>query len=182
MKIGAMCVCGVGLFVSSADAQFDGRWEGFWFNDTFGSSGAMVSDVEVVGQMLTITTDLDGFVFGFLNPPPFTMTATVGLDGTVVFDSAGGFFSAADGTFDGTNFAFNLFDAAGGSAMGGFDLVTLSGTVIGDEFRADYRLFDGVNDTTPFAEGRVELDRVPAPGSAALLGMGVFAGLRRRTR
>ena len=47
-----------------------GKWEGEWNNTTFGSTGASNASAEINPDgTASFTIDLDGFVFGLLNPP-----------------------------------------------------------------------------------------------------------------
>ena len=78
-----------------------GNWDGAWYNHTFGSTGAASLQITYTAntQTLTVTADLDGNVFGGSNPPPETITTTLGPTGfKVTRDSA--YFGDIDVTID----------------------------------------------------------------------------------
>lgn len=59
-----------------------GEWNGEWRNTTFGSSGAARATIEAQPDgTASFTVDLDGFVFGALNPDPKTYTGSFTADG-----------------------------------------------------------------------------------------------------
>jgi hypothetical protein len=61
-----------------------GNWSGEWHNVTFGSSGAVSATVSADEDgTLTITVDLDGFVFGALDPDPITYSGKFDAEGAV---------------------------------------------------------------------------------------------------
>ncbi len=69
--------------------EMAGEWEGMWVNNTFSSSGAATLIIEVdPSGVATLTLDLDGFVFGMLDPDPITYTANFG-GGRIDFDVSG---------------------------------------------------------------------------------------------
>ena len=162
-----------------ASAQLDlGQFEGQWDNNTFGSTGAASMLVESLGGAdVSLTIDLDGFVFGGDDPDPFTITGTVGATGFV----ADPFMNPGFGTFSGGVdengvVAIDLIDAAEGA----FSLVTLRGTAIGDSVQLDYEIFTPNSPTAPFAIGEINMRLVPAPGSIALFGIGGLIISRRK--
>ncbi len=56
--------------VSGLSAAVDGLWHGVWKNLTFGTSGAAMVDIEVsAAGDARLTIDVDGPVFGLLDPP-----------------------------------------------------------------------------------------------------------------
>jgi hypothetical protein len=61
-----------------------GEWSGSWENTTFGSTGGAraVIDVQPDGDA-TFTIDLDGMVFGALDPDPMSYEGTYDADGAV---------------------------------------------------------------------------------------------------
>lgn len=61
-----------------------GDWSGEWRNITFGSSGAVHAtfSAEEVGT-LSFTVDLDGFVFGALDPDPISYSGSFDPEGAV---------------------------------------------------------------------------------------------------
>ena len=59
--------------------EMAGEWQGMWINNTFSSSGAASLIIEVAPSgVATLTLDLDGFIFGMLDPDPITYTAQFG--------------------------------------------------------------------------------------------------------
>lgn len=85
--------------------EMAGEWEGMWENNTFSSSGAASLLIEVdPSGLATLTLDLDGFVFGMLDPDPVVYTANFGggrIDFDVTDDPVFGDFLAS-GLTDGT--------------------------------------------------------------------------------
>jgi hypothetical protein len=186
MRIGTCVgvIAGGCVLATSASAGFvNGRYEGAWNNLTFGSMGAASLDVSIVGTDGSFTLDLDGFVFGVIDPPAATVTGTVNPDGSVDFDITNPdpiFGATTVVTFDGTNWSSSMSNVLGGAAGGGFDLVTVEGTLIGGAFRSTYEIFIGSSDTSPFARGTLDLDFIPAPGGAMLIGCAGVIVVRRR--
>ena len=61
-----------------------GEWSGEWRNITFGSSGAVsASFLAEEDGTAAFTIDLDGFVFGALDPDPMTYTGSFSSEGAV---------------------------------------------------------------------------------------------------
>ncbi len=61
-----------------------GSWSGEWHNITFGSSGAVSATVNADEDgTLTISVDLDGFVFGAFDPDPITYSGNFDAEGAV---------------------------------------------------------------------------------------------------
>lgn len=66
-----------------------GEWSGEWRNTTFGSSGAVRATLEAQPDgTASFTVDLDGFVFGALDPDPKTYTGSYTADGAT-FEAPG---------------------------------------------------------------------------------------------
>jgi hypothetical protein len=66
-----------------------GQWSGSWQNTTFGSTGGANAVIEVQPDgAATFTIDLDGMVFGMLDPDPMTYEGTYDADGAT-FEAAG---------------------------------------------------------------------------------------------
>lgn len=68
---------------------FAGEWSGSWENTTFGSSGDAHASIDVQPDgTATFTVDLDGMVFGMLDPDPMTYEGTYNADGAT-FEAPG---------------------------------------------------------------------------------------------
>ncbi len=73
---------------------FAGNWEGRWHNETFRSTGAARAFAELLPDGTTrITLDLDGLVFGFIDPPALTFEGA--------YDDSGARFLIQDHEFFG---------------------------------------------------------------------------------
>lgn len=169
----------IGLTASIASAQLDlGLYEGQWDNTTFGSSGAASMLIESLGGAdISITIDLDGFVFGGDDPDPFVITGSVGPTGfTPDPFMSDGFGTMSGGVDENGNVSIDLTDAAGGA----FSLVTLRGTAMNDAFEIDYSIFTPNSPTAPFAVGELNMYLVPSPGGMALFGLGGLLVARRK--
>jgi hypothetical protein len=63
-------------------SRFAGDWEGQWINQTFGSSGAARGTVSIDPDgTASLFIDLDGFVFGIVDPPAKTYEGTYSSEG-----------------------------------------------------------------------------------------------------
>tara|TARA_R110000782_G_scaffold54637_1_gene115423 strand:- start:2209 stop:2760 length:552 start_codon:yes stop_codon:yes gene_type:complete len=169
-----------GLAGAAGAQSFDfGLYTGQWDNLTFSSSGPVTMLIEDLGAgMVQMTIDVDGNVFGFVDPPPGVVTGTVVADvftlDPVIGDPT---FGDISGSIDAAGVAsFEMLNAAGGS----FSSVTISGTAIGGVFDLDYQIFTPNNPTAPFAIGEINMTLVPSPSSLALIGLGGLVMLRRR--
>lgn len=183
MRTGTQIVAG-GLALSlaaTAGAQsFDfGLYTGQWDNLTFSSSGPATMLIEDLGGgVVQMTIDVDGNVFGFVDPPPGVVTGTVVADVFTLDPVLGDpTFGDISGTIDAAGQAdFELINAAGGS----FSSVMITGTAIGGVFDLDYQIFTPNDPTAPFAVGEIRMDLVPSPSSLALFIMGGLLMYRRR--
>ena len=162
-----------------AGAQLNlGTFEGQWDNHTFGSSGGATMLVESLGGAdISLTVDLNGFVFGGDDPDPFVITGTLGATGF----TPDPFMNPAFGTMSGGvdefgNVSIDLADAANGD----FSLVTLRGIAAGDTVELDYEIFLANGPTAPFAVGELNMYWVPSPGGMTLFGIGGALVLRRK--
>jgi hypothetical protein len=70
-------------------SAFAGEWSGSWENTTFGSSGDARAAIDVQPDgTATFTVDLDGMVFGMLDPDPMTYEGTYDANGAT-FEAPG---------------------------------------------------------------------------------------------
>ncbi len=68
---------------------YEGRWVGGWTNETFDTSGTMTVDVDVHEDgYVDVTYDLEGYVFGWINPEPRTTRG--------VYNEEGAFFTVSN--------------------------------------------------------------------------------------
>ncbi len=124
-----------------------GNWEGSWLNQTFGSTGAARAFVELLPDgVARFALDLDGLVFGFIDPPAFTfegaydesgahfliqdheffgnMTLEIDRDGTLLLEAPGvptvGLSVGLEGTIDSAVFdaGYTIAFVGGGGAEG----------------------------------------------------------------
>lgn len=66
-----------------------GEWSGAWRNITFGSSGAAFATLAAEQDgTASFTVDLDGFVFGVIDPDPITYVGSFSADGAI-FEAPG---------------------------------------------------------------------------------------------
>ena len=97
--------------------QYEGEWSGTWQNTTFGSTGDAMATVTVNNDgTMELILDLDGFVFGAIDPPAVTLTGT---------------YTASDATLelvdDATFGTIALVFTADGEVDGSFDNLMLAG-------------------------------------------------------
>ncbi len=167
----------VGAISGSAHGQL--KYEGFWFNDTFGSTGFARMDLVVTVTTVTMSMDLDGFVFGLQDPDPLVLNGTVDAALNVTFpDIVDPFYGTVGGTIDSAgNVDIDMLNAGAGT----FARVELSGSATLLETRMRYDIFPTGNEPSAPINGRIELDFVPAPSSFSAVGvMGLLCGVRRR--
>ncbi len=153
----AVAMAAAGSAVMGADQTQ--RWEGSWFNDTFGSSGPATVDVTICGTTLTFTLDLGGFVFGASDPAPVTTTGMLNGDGSFDFGMTTNHpvYGTASGGVDAAgNVTLDLMNASG------FGLIEIRGTWTPTEFRTRYDIFFTPGGSV-FATGTLEMDFVPGP-------------------
>ncbi len=61
---------------------YEGRWIGGWTNETFKTSGDIVVDVVIREDgYVDVTYDLQGYVFGWINPEPRTTRGVYNVEG-----------------------------------------------------------------------------------------------------
>lgn len=129
-----------------------GRYQGFWTNITFGSTGKAVIEIQMAGANATILFDMDGYVFGAMDPPLISMPGLV-QGGQILIDNHGtGMFGSISGTIDSANGTFSA--ALGDIPGGGIQRVTAAGTIGGGRISLDYEVtFPGPASPTNPARG-----------------------------
>lgn len=129
-----------------------GRYVGAWTNLTFGSTGKAVIIIQITGTNATLTFDMDGQVFGYVNPPVISMPGTV-QGNTILIDNQGvGIFGDIKGSIDGTTGAFQttLTNVPGGFIQD----VTNTGTITNGSIHVNYTVdFPGAPSSTNPAHG-----------------------------
>jgi hypothetical protein len=121
-----------------------GKWTGTWTNNTFGSTGDVISNVKVKGEKMTPITDFSGNVFGCDNPPQGSITLKPG-DGKNKYNSDGFKIKAKSPAF-GDDFQFtykqkgNKVTASGSSPCDPSIHFTLTGTLTKTDFDADVNI------------------------------------------
>ncbi|GJM19744.1 MAG: hypothetical protein DHS20C14_19570 [Phycisphaeraceae bacterium] len=166
----AAVISAAGSALLAADQEQ--RWEGSWHNETFGSTGSAVADIEITGSDVSFSLDLGGFVFGVGDPPPIVATGVLNGDGTMTLNEVVGnaVYGTVIGEADDTgNFSLCLSDASGGF----FDLIEIRGTWTSTEFRTRYDIFQTVGGSV-FATGTFNMDFVPPPCFCDVSGNGVL--------
>lgn len=117
-------------------AAFIGNWSGNWVNSTFGSTGdvTMVFGANTVAQTVSVTVDLNGTVFGAINPPAFTITGPYvpNAVNTVTGSAFGGTFTA---TFTPPG---QISGSVTGIPVAGISRVDFTGTVTGTTVTLNY--------------------------------------------
>lgn len=133
-------------------AAYAGTWSGSWTNITFGSTGSMTGQLSVEKNgTAQLVLDVDGFVFGLVDPAPKTFTGTYNKDAMI-------FTSAGDDLFGNLTITFA---ATGSVTVSGLDVpalsidtLTASGVVTTTNLNADYTLTIG---GVTYAEGTMSL-------------------------
>ena len=134
------------------------------------------------GSNVTADIDLDGFVFGFSDPPPFQFIAPIGGDGSVSFDKSGDpFFGDMDVDVTDAGVVtmdFRNFPGGSPAQISGFDHITVTGTIAGGVVDLDYQIFNAPS--ILFAQGTLDATLIPEPASALIVLAGGLGVLRRR--
>lgn len=112
-----------------------GHWTGTWKNLTFGSTGTIEADVEVnpdgTGQ---VVADIDGMVFGIIDPGPKTFPAT--------YNNKGGLIELTDDLFGKVQVSVDKDGNLQGHGLSvpapGVDSVTVGGKVTAESAELTY--------------------------------------------
>ncbi len=129
-----------------------GRYQGFWTNTTFGSTGKAVIDIQLAGTNATILFDMDGYVFGAMDPPLISMPGLVQGSQILIDNHGTGMFGSISGTIDSANGTFSA--VLGDIPGGGIQRVTATGTIGGGRISLDYEVtFPGPASPTNPAHG-----------------------------
>lgn len=129
-----------------------GRYVGAWTNQTFNSTGKAVIVIQISGTNATLTFDMDGFVFGQIDPPVISMPGTVQGNNVIIDNHGVGIFGDISGSIDGTTGAFQTTLT---NIPGGFiQRVTNTGMITNGVIFVNYTVdFPRPPDTTNPAHG-----------------------------
>jgi hypothetical protein len=113
-----------------------GRYVGAWTNTTFGSTGKALIEIQISGTNAALLFDMDGYVFGMMDPPLITMPGTVSGDVILIDNHGVGMFGDIKGKVDAVQktLTATLTNIPGGSIQS----VTNSGTIEGGVIRLNY--------------------------------------------
>jgi hypothetical protein len=137
-----------------------GRYVGVWTNLTFGSTGKAVIEIQTSGTNAALTFDMDGYVFGIMDPPVITMPGTVNGDVILIDNKGIGMFGDIKGRVDATQgtLVATLTNIPGGYIQ----TVTNVGTIGGGVIHLNYTvLFPGAPSSTNPAYGVMGVTMVP---------------------
>jgi hypothetical protein len=129
-----------------------GAYEGTWQNNTFRSSGAAETEIEVEGTMVTVTIILGGNVFGAGTPDPVVLEFD--LSGPPPYETTSELFGDATLRFDEGDIVG--FGSESISSLGGMSLV-VAGTITAAEIDLTYTIF--ATDASLFATGTLAMPR-----------------------
>jgi hypothetical protein len=156
-------------------------YTGSWTNTTFGSTGPANAVVDVVGNLITFTLDLDGNVFGGSNPTPLVVTGTRNPDGSATFnpvlahptygDVTGGLSSTGGITANGVNVPGPTVSS-----------VSLTGQFVPGSIDFNYVVTFEPGAGGGTANGIIDLNLVPEPGLASVAAGACFVAAGRRGR
>jgi hypothetical protein len=153
-----------------------GTYTGSWSNTTFSSTGAARLEIGIAGGSITARVDMDGFVFGFLDPGEVVLVGSI-VGGNAVFDvNDAPTYGDVTGTIQGANgsASFELNDIP--SVM--IDRITATGSIAGGVVDLDYVVEFPVGAD---ASGTLAAT-LPEPGAAGSLAAVLLAGLAQRRR
>jgi hypothetical protein len=137
-----------------------GRYVGAWTNLTFGSTGKAVIEIQITGTDAALIFNMDGYVFGIMDPPEISMPGTVSGDVILIDNKGVGMFGDIKGRVDAVQ---KTLMATLTNIPGGFILsVTNEGTIDGGVIRLNYTvLFPGSPGPTNPAHGVMATALVP---------------------
>ena len=120
-------------------SDYDGTYVGSWFNITFSSTGAATITFVSVGNDVTWTTDMDGFVFGLMDPGPVVLNGTV-VAGEIVINQTVASYGNVAGTIDLNSGVVNVIvNMVPGRPE--FADITVTGTIVaGASFDLEYSI------------------------------------------
>lgn len=124
------------ITVTVNPASFVGSWVGTWSNTTFGSVGpaAWTILIDESTNMVTLTTDLDGNVFGAVDPLPERYVAELGPGGVT--------FTAMSATFGDFTLTINSDGTMTGTGVNvptpGVDGFAFTGTITPTQINLNY--------------------------------------------
>jgi hypothetical protein len=130
------CLCLQTGLCWSGVQDLAGRYVGAWTNTTFGSTGKAVIEIQITGTNATLLFDMDGYVFGSMDPPLITMPGTV-IGEVILIDNKGvGMFGDIKGSVDAVQktLTATLTNIPGGRIQS----VTNVGTIDGGVIALDY--------------------------------------------
>ena len=127
--------------VNTGIASLVGRYEGAWVDNTFATTGTASFVIALDAGVLTVMSDLNGFVYGIQDYPEETWTAD--------FDPSSVTFNEASATFGTLTLTVNADGSvtAEGLGAGGFTKVTWTGTIDQDTINLTWMLYTGATAT-----------------------------------
>lgn len=135
-------------------APYAGTWSGSWSNTTFGSTGAMTGTLTVNDDgTAQLVLDVDGAVFGLVNPSAKTFSGTYNEDALTFTGTGDDLFGNLTMTFASTG----SVTASGIDVPAtDIDMLSLSGTVTATALNANYTLTLG---SLTYAQGTMSLTK-----------------------
>lgn len=150
--VGASLVFALSVVSTAAVQDLAGRYEGAWTNLTFGSLGKAVITIEIQGTNASLKFDMDGYVFGQIDPPLIDMPGTVQGDFILIDNLGVGMFGDIKGSVDA---AQGTLSVALSNIPGGYiQKVVTAGSIGGGVIQLDYTVdFPGPASPTNPAKG-----------------------------
>lgn len=140
-------------------------YEGQWHNLTFNSTGAARATVTKTLPAVSVSLDLDGNVFGGLNPAPLVLSGIASPDGSVAFTPINGHATYGDVTA--STSTLGVLTAACANVPGQVSTVLLTGTTSPALIDLTYDITFDTGSTG--ANGTVLMRAIPEPTSIAAL-------------